>query len=268
MARKNPVAGAEVEVGRRLRLVRERSHLLQTQLALILGIGRERLASYEAGRVPLPFRIGERVCDLWGVNPFWLAEGTKPQIKRHFFSISEESLRQKLSFRALLGLVSSQNNASWVNKEGVTPAKRRALPAATIAILPWESQFHGELEEPEDYFHPGVARVVVDKLEHDPFARRMCIAHYGPVCQVCGLMFNKAYKKIGANLFEIHNQHSGIQTGGNIDLITALIPVCPLCHRLIHSRTPMYSVQEVRKKVGLVPVSAIGRGNLPSLAVM
>lgn len=246
MARKNPVAEAEVEVGRRLRSFRERSHLMQTQFALLLGIGRERLASYEAGRVPLPFRIGEQVCRQWGVNPFWLAEGVMPQLKQYFFSISEEVRRNNLSFRDQLNLALQQGPATYAKKERA--AESSSTPLATgIAVLPSTGPLPSKAEEPEGYFSPSVARVAVDRLEHDPFARRECIAQYGEQCQVCGIQLKKIYGKIGAKLIEIHRQLPIDQTGAAIDPIHSLIPLCPTCHRMIHLRSPMYSVKELRR---------------------
>lgn len=48
----------------------------RTAVALKLGIGSERLASYETGRAPLPWIVGERFCELLFVGQTWLATGT------------------------------------------------------------------------------------------------------------------------------------------------------------------------------------------------
>jgi len=246
MARKNPVPRTEAEVGRRLRVVRERYHLAQTQFALLLEIGRERLASYEAGRVPLPFRIGERVCEQWGVNPFWLAAGAKPQMERHFFSIHDSTLRENRSFRDVVALAASPGPSARISKDRTSTAIGTSEVSGVVALVardlrPWE------IEEPENYFHPGVARVVVDSLELDPFVRKACVAHYGPVCQVCGIRFDKTYGKIGADFIEIHHLGPATDTRESFDPVGVAIPLCPNCHSMIHRRSPMLSVSELKR---------------------
>lgn len=248
MARKNPVTRTELEVGRRLRMIRERTHLAQTQFALILEIGRERLASYEAGRVPLPFRIGERVCEQWGVNPFWLSEGIKPQIERHYFSISEVILRESHSFRDVMSLASGIGPGAHIKKNRSSPAIH-SPKVAGVVVLPARGLLPWGVEEPENYFHPGVARVVVDRLEHDPFARRACIEHFGPVCQVCGMRFEEIYGKIGADFIEVHHLGPAAGAGDSVDPVKELIPLCSNCHSMIHRGSPMFSVSDLKKVI-------------------
>lgn len=73
--RRNPVPEREKAIGRRLREARERHGLHRTALAVRLGIGTERLASYESGRAPVPWVVGERFCDALFVGQTWLVTG-------------------------------------------------------------------------------------------------------------------------------------------------------------------------------------------------
>ena len=54
--------------------------LSQGRFAERIPLGRERLASYEAGSVPLNFNIGWEICRLANRSQLWLATGESPRI--------------------------------------------------------------------------------------------------------------------------------------------------------------------------------------------
>lgn len=63
-------------VGARLRMFREGfCKMSRTAFALSIGIGSERLASYESGRAPLRFEVFQRINREHFINPQWLATG-------------------------------------------------------------------------------------------------------------------------------------------------------------------------------------------------
>ena len=80
MARSSQIPASEQEIGRRLRAAREKRLISQTAFALAAGIGRERLASYEHGYVPLPWTVGDQICRKFDLNARWLVEGNGPDI--------------------------------------------------------------------------------------------------------------------------------------------------------------------------------------------
>lgn len=61
--------------GRRLKIVRTFFRLSQSEFADEAGIGRERLASYETGRVPLPLSVALSLCRRFVIGEYWLATG-------------------------------------------------------------------------------------------------------------------------------------------------------------------------------------------------
>jgi len=65
----------EKAIGRRLRTFRESLTIPRTAFALKIGISGERLASYEAGRVPLRWDVFSVVAERYRLNPRWLATG-------------------------------------------------------------------------------------------------------------------------------------------------------------------------------------------------
>lgn len=225
---------AEVLVGKRLRIIRERSRLAQTEFALIIGIGRERLASYETGQVPLPPPIGEKICDQWNVNPFWLANGEGPQVQRHIFRLTHEMRETRRSFRDVMRLV-------LTSAAGASPTE--------VAVSPAEKLFRDESTEPDDLFDKSVRRLTVPARERDVNALDACVKKYGPVCQACGVKFEDLYGKIGRGFIEIHCQEELAETKTKQadDLYADMVPLCSNCHSVIHLQSPPLTVPELKE---------------------
>jgi transcriptional regulator with XRE-family HTH domain len=70
----------ERQIGRRLRRFREQLLISRSAFAVSLGIGSERLASYESGRVPLKYAVFLSIHKHYRLNPFWLVAGEEPSI--------------------------------------------------------------------------------------------------------------------------------------------------------------------------------------------
>ena len=70
-----PPSEREIQIGQRLRAFREAKRISRTAFALSIRIGSERLASYEAGRVPLRFEVFKAISQEYSINPIWLATG-------------------------------------------------------------------------------------------------------------------------------------------------------------------------------------------------
>lgn len=66
-------ANLEKEIGARLRAFREVIQIPRTKFAAAIGFGSERIASYEAGRAPLPYQVFKAVSDRYNISPLWLA---------------------------------------------------------------------------------------------------------------------------------------------------------------------------------------------------
>ncbi|HEX3720636.1 MAG TPA: helix-turn-helix transcriptional regulator [Verrucomicrobiae bacterium] len=69
---------AEAIIGKRLREFRESLKIPRVVFALEIGIGGERLASYESGRVPLRWGVFMAISQRFNLNPTWLATGKQP----------------------------------------------------------------------------------------------------------------------------------------------------------------------------------------------
>jgi hypothetical protein len=97
-------------------------------------------------------------------------------------------------------------------------------------------------------------QVTVNAYERNAKARRICIAHYGAKCFVCGFDFEKRYGEIGQGIIQVHHERalSAIGEAYEVNPITDLKPVCPNCHTVIHKRNPAFSIEEVRAMLQIV----------------
>lgn len=95
----------------------------------------------------------------------------------------------------------------------------------------------------------GTRTVELTVYERDPEARRLCIEHYGPICQACGLVYEDRYGPIGADLIHVHHVVRLADLGGahEVDPIRDLLPLCATCHHVTHRRVPPYTVEEIRQ---------------------
>jgi 5-methylcytosine-specific restriction enzyme A len=94
-----------------------------------------------------------------------------------------------------------------------------------------------------------VEQVQVNRYERDRRARRLCLAHWGSRCVVCGLDFGERYGPLGQDFIHVHHvlELSSVGPGYRVDPVNDLRPVCPNCHAMIHRRRPALSIDEVRQ---------------------
>jgi len=98
VARKNPVPERERQIGKRLRGFRDILRLSRVVMADELKIGVSSLASYEAGRVPMPFDVAQRIAGAFRLSLEWLAEGNGEPVSE---IILTPELKSKVPARAL-----------------------------------------------------------------------------------------------------------------------------------------------------------------------
>ena len=100
------------------------------------------------------------------------------------------------------------------------------------------------------FFEGAKKQVVVNAHERNPAARRECIGKKGTRCVVCGFDFGEFYGdqfngKIHVHhLNPIHLQSEEYSLNPEKDLI----PVCPNCHMILHSKFgSVFTIDEVKK---------------------
>lgn len=82
-------------------------------------------------------------------------------------------------------------------------------------------------------------------------ARKNCLELKGTACLICGFDSEKTYGVPG--IVEVHHLHPLADGGERVtDPSKDFIPVCPNCHRILHSRDAgVYTPNEVRRMMGL-----------------
>ncbi|MGL4742448.1 MAG: HNH endonuclease [Sarcina sp.] len=97
--------------------------------------------------------------------------------------------------------------------------------------------------------------VSVNMYERDSKARNICIQYYkdrnkGKIsCIICKFNFEKFYGEEFKNKIHIHHIKplSSIKKEYKLNPITDLVPVCPNCHMAIHSKKPIYKIEELQE---------------------
>ncbi|MRJ47087.1 HNH endonuclease [Fundicoccus ignavus] len=83
-----------------------------------------------------------------------------------------------------------------------------------------------------------VMSVTINSYERNSKARKKCIEHYGISCQVCGMNFEEVYGQLGEGYIHVHHIVPLYKIGEEyeVDPINDLIPVCPNCHAMLHTK--------------------------------
>ncbi len=85
--------------------------------------------------------------------------------------------------------------------------------------------------------------------ERNLAARTICIEHHGLKCSVCNFKFTDLYGDLGDGIIDIHHLTALSEIGVEhvVDPIEDLRPVCPNCHRMLHKKTPAYTIEELKE---------------------
>lgn len=97
-------------------------------------------------------------------------------------------------------------------------------------------------------------QITVNAYERNVVARNTCINHYRKKnngrlrCEICGFDFGLVYGSEFADKIHIHHlvEISTIGEEYEVDPIKDLLPVCPNCHMIVHSRKQAYAPDEIR----------------------
>ena len=70
-------------------------------------------------------------------------------------------------------------------------------------------------------------------------------------CEICGFDFASVYGKEFSDKIHIHHvvEIATIGEEYEVDAVKDLLPVCPNCHMIAHSRKPAYTPDEIRKMI-------------------
>lgn len=97
-----------------------------------------------------------------------------------------------------------------------------------------------------------VLRSTVQRRERNPRNRLLCIRIHGERCLVCGLEPRQIYGEAGS-IIEVHHLEpvASLLEPRPYDPRTDLVPLCPNCHRALHTRRTLpLSLEELRELRG------------------
>lgn len=121
----------------------------------------------------------------------------------------------------------------------------------TTAASP-EQNLTETYEVPEPAYHEGAVKTIeLTVHERDPAARRACIAHFGPICQICYFDFERTYGELGRGFIHVHHRADLALADDEreVNPITDLIPVCPNCHAILHTETPAMDSDKLKARI-------------------
>lgn len=99
------------------------------------------------------------------------------------------------------------------------------------------------IENPADSDVPevegGLSRALVARRERNPRNRLLCLRIHGYTCKICRMDPRVIYGEAGG-ILEVHHLEpvSMLETPRPYDPETDLVPLCPNCHRAVHTSRP------------------------------
>lgn len=112
-----------------------------------------------------------------------------------------------------------------------------------------DSLIFPEIVQSTVLYEGGKKVVIINAYERNPIARKQCIQHHGDICTVCGFRFADVFGKDFEGIIHVHHLKplSEISQEYIVDPVKELVPVCPNCHLVIHSKPGgAYTIQEVQ----------------------
>lgn len=100
-------------------------------------------------------------------------------------------------------------------------------------------------------------QVTVNAYERNPHARIACINYYRKKnngrlkCEICGFDFGKVYGDEFIEKIHIHHlvEIASIGSEYEVNPTQDLLPVCPNCHMIAHSKKPAYTPEEIKAMI-------------------
>jgi len=113
-----------------------------------------------------------------------------------------------------------------------------------------------DVNEPESLsgaMEGALTEILVGRRERNPRNRLLCLRLHGNSCKCCGTLPSMTYREAGG-IIEVHHIQplSDLQEPREYNPLLDLIPLCPNCHKAVHTRRPTpYSVSELQVIMGI-----------------
>lgn len=93
-----------------------------------------------------------------------------------------------------------------------------------------------------------LTKSLVQRRERNPRNKLLCIRIHGQICAACGVDPRKLYGE-GGNIIEVHHLEplAKLKSPRPYDPVTDLVPLCPNCHRVAHTRhSEPWTINEIK----------------------
>ena len=105
-----------------------------------------------------------------------------------------------------------------------------------------------EIKDSEKIVEGAKKQIIVNAYERNSEARKKCIDYYGSKCIICGFDAGEVYGEEFVGKIHVHHIKplSEIKDEYVVDPINDLIPVCPNCHMILHSKDEVYTPDQIK----------------------
>jgi len=170
------------------------------------------------------------------------------RIAQHF-NLSKDDIKTEFSgwWQLIANGKETENGFTWSLKDNLFDA----LVELNL-LQEYELNLFPETLSPIEELSEGKKKTItVNAYERNSVARKMCISHYGAICSVCDMNFEKTYGEIGRGFIHVHHlfELSSLKDEYKVKPIEDLRPVCPNCHAMLHQKKPAYSIEELKMKI-------------------
>lgn len=167
----------------------------------------------------------------------------------------------KSDFTSIDSTFKSFNRSHQKKVAGLLPAIFEIIneKAGFIKASSFEVSLPEEIEEKETstLVEGAKKQVTVNAYERNPYARIACINHYRKKnkgrlkCEICGFDFGKVYGDKFVEKIHIHHlvEISSVGSEYEVNAIKDLLPICPNCHMIAHSKKPPYTPAEIKEMI-------------------
>lgn len=105
-------------------------------------------------------------------------------------------------------------------------------------------------DDTKKYIEGAKKQITVNAYERNAKAREACIKKHGSSCAICGFDFGENYGEEFAGKIHVHHIVPLNELDGEYEVNpeTDMIPVCPNCHMILHSKVGNpYTIQQVKE---------------------
>lgn len=126
------------------------------------------------------------------------------------------------------------------------------MVSAVAELIGYEEVSHlNDFDVSDGDFEGAISVRVIYARERSSRNRQLCFGFHGEICFVCGFSPMKVYGE-GVSILEVHHKQplSSVDSSTHFSAKRDLIPLCPNCHRAIHTQRPLpLTPEELKAKL-------------------